>query len=138
MMSWRVAPAQDDGKAVLERVCAKCHELETAVSQRNTRERWSAVVDDMVARGAEASDSDIEKIINYLAKNHGPRVKVNQATAQELARALEVPAGVAAAIVDYREKHGAFKTLEDLKKVPTLDGKVIDEKKDRVDFSDAK
>ena len=69
------APAQEDSKALVERVCGKCHTMATATGQRNTRERWSVVVDDMISRGAEATDSEIEKIIDYLAKNYGPKVK---------------------------------------------------------------
>ena len=34
----------------------------------------------------------------------------------------------------YREKHGKFKTLDDLKKVPGVDAKKLDAKKDRIAF----
>jgi competence protein ComEA len=130
------AAAQDSGKTLLERACTKCHELTATLKQRNTRAGWSAVVDDMVARGAELSDAEIEKIIDYLAGNFGPKVNVNKASAEVLARALEIPAASAGAIVGYREKHGSFKDLEELKKVPALDAKDIDSKKDRVVFRD--
>jgi len=44
----------------------------------------------------------------------------------------------AAAIVAYRQKNGAFKTLEDLKKVPALDAAEVESKKDRLDFTEPK
>ena len=115
------AQAQEDGKALFERVCTKCHGLAATVRQRNTRERWAAVVDDMISRGAEGTDGEFEKIFDYLVKNFGPRTKVNTATAEELSAGLAIPRSAADAIVEYRQKNGAFKTLEDLKKVPSLD-----------------
>jgi competence ComEA-like helix-hairpin-helix protein len=129
------AAAQDDGKALVERACTKCHALTSTLKQRNTRAGWSAIVDEMVARGAEISDTEIETIIGYLAKNFGPKVKVNKATARELASALDIPMAIAEAIVEYREKHGSFKGFEDLKKAPALDGKNIDDKKERLNFA---
>jgi competence protein ComEA len=127
--------AQEDGQALLERSCTKCHSLTATMAQHNSRERWSEVVDAMAARGAEVTDEEIDKIIDYLVKVRGPKVKVNKATAGELAGALAVPDSVAAAVVEYREKHGAFKSLDDLKKAPALAGKDVDSKKDGLDFT---
>ena len=126
--------AADDGKAVFERVCSKCHKLTSTLAQRNSRERWSTIVDDMVAKGAEATDAEIEQIIDYLAKNLGGKVNVNKATAEEIAGVLELPQPQAAAIVGYREKNGAFKSIEDLRKVPGFDARAVETKKDRLEF----
>jgi competence ComEA-like helix-hairpin-helix protein len=128
------AAAQDDGKALLERTCVKCQSINATTRQRNDRERWSLIVDNMVSRGAEATDPEIEKIIDYLAKNFGPRINVNKATADELVKGLDLPQAAATAIVDYRGTNGAFKNLEDLKKVGGLDAKEIENKKDRIEF----
>jgi competence ComEA-like helix-hairpin-helix protein len=129
------APQKDTGRALLERTCTKCHELSGTLEQRNSKEQWSSIVDDMVAKGAEASDPEIVSIIDYLTRNYGSKILVNQATASELAANLEIPAGSAAAIVAYREKNGAFKGADDLKKVPGLDWAALGDKKDRFDFS---
>ncbi len=131
-------PAEDDGKALLERTCTKCHKLSAAVGQRNSKGRWSAIVDDMIARGAEATDPEIEKIVDYLTKNFGPKVNVNKATADQLAGTLEVPKATASAIVEYREKNGSFKSFEDLRKVPAIDWSALESKKDSLDFSESK
>jgi len=127
------AAAQDDAKALVERACTKCHTLTSTLKQRNSRAGWSAIVDDMVARGAELSDAEIENTIGYLAKNYGPRVNVNKAGAQELARVLEILESSAEAIVEYRAKHSEFKDIEALKKVPGLE-KAIEAKRDRLEF----
>jgi competence protein ComEA len=132
------APRDEEAKALLERTCTKCHKLTATLSQRNSKERWSAILDDMIARGAEASDAEIETLVDYLARNFGSKVNVNKATAAELAAVLELPQAGASAIVEYREKNGTFKHVDDLKKVPELDWKAIESKKDRLDFADSK
>ena len=48
------AQAQEDGKALFERICTKCHGLAATVRQRNSRERWAAVVDDMISAAPRA------------------------------------------------------------------------------------
>lgn len=134
---WRLcapAAAQDEGRALLEKACTKCHALNATTRQRNDLERWSLIVDDMVRRGAELTDPEIEKLIDYLAKNLGPRVNINKASAEDLVKLLEFPKAAAAAIVEYREKNGRFKTLDDLKKVTAVDAKDIESRKDRIEF----
>jgi len=127
--------AQEDGKALVQRVCTKCHALNTTTGQRNSPARWSDVVDDMVARGAEASDAEIVKMIDYLSTNFGPRLKVNAAGADEIAAALGIPKSVADEVVAYRLKNGVFHSLQDLMKVPGLDAADVERKKDSLDFS---
>jgi len=127
--------AQEDGKALVQRVCTKCHALNITTGQRNSPARWSEVVDDMVARGAEASDAEIVKMIDYLSANFGPRLKVNTAGVSEIAAVLGISKSTADDVVAYRLKNGAFHTLDDLKKVPGLDAADIERKKDSLDFS---
>ena len=74
----------------------------------------------MISRGAELTDPEADGLIDYLAKTLGRRVNVNKAAATDLAKALDVPAETAVAVVEYRAKHGAFKSIEDLKAVPAL------------------
>ena len=95
VLLWSPAPALDDGKALLERACTKCHALTSTLKQRNSRAGWSAIVDDMVARGAEISDAEIDTIIDYLTKNFGPKVNVNKASARrQPARCSRISGGV--------------------------------------------
>jgi hypothetical protein len=58
------------GKADFEKVCTPCHGLENVVRVRMTKERWGSIVDDMVSRGATATDDEIDRIVNYLAANY--------------------------------------------------------------------
>jgi competence protein ComEA len=129
------AHAQDlvagKGKDVVESVCGACHGTDLVSSRRATRQGWSYIVDDMVSRGASASNEQIAAINEYLAKNYG-QVNVNKGPSDEIASVLEITPAQADAIVKYRTDHGDFKTVDDLKKVPGLEAAGLDKKKDRV------
>lgn len=62
-----------EGKKVTERVCSACHGIETVVTERHTKAEWQKVSEDMVARGADATDADVTAIVEYLTKNFGPK-----------------------------------------------------------------
>jgi cytochrome c553 len=64
---------EGEGKEVAERVCGACHGVETVVSERHTKTEWQKISDDMVARGADATDSELKVIVEYLTKNYGPK-----------------------------------------------------------------
>jgi quinoprotein glucose dehydrogenase len=60
------------GKVVVERTCgASCHRLDAVLGVRRDRAAWSAMVDNMVARGANAKDNDVKVIVDYLAQHFG-------------------------------------------------------------------
>ena len=52
----------------------------------------------------------------------------------ELESTLSLPRSQAAAIIEYRTKHGDFKSIADLKRVPGIDAAKIEAKKDRLTF----
>jgi competence protein ComEA len=123
-----------DTKKLFERTCSRCHTLVSTYRMRNTRERWAEIVDDMVSRGAEATDDEIEQIIDFLTAHYGTKVNVNKASAQELSRSLGISIMAAKSIVDYRAKNGAFERVADLRAVPDIDWKAIESQKDRIEF----
>jgi competence ComEA-like helix-hairpin-helix protein len=126
------------GKAVVERMCKGCHRLENVVKSRRTRDRWTDIVDDMVARGAKGTDSEADEVIDYLSTHFGPdavhKVNVNKAGAPELASALDISAADADTLVRYRADHGSFKSIQDLMKIPGIDTKKIESNRNRVEF----
>ena len=63
-----------------------------------------------------------------------PKLKINEAEAIDIESALSLKRSQAAAVIQYREKNGPFKSIEDLKKVPGIDSAKIEAKKDRVAF----
>ena len=98
-----------------------------------TRQEWSEVIDQMARFGADATDQEFDQILAYLAKHFSP-IRVNKAAAKDLEGLLDVPANVAEAIVAYRLGNGDFKTVDDLKRVPELDGSKIEPLKARIVF----
>ena len=86
---------------------------------------------------AQGTDAQFNAILTYLVKNFGPevsKININKAPAKDLETQLEITAKEAEAIVKYRDEKGAFKEVDDLKKVPDLDFKKIEAKKDRLAF----
>lgn len=122
------------GKKVTVNACGTCHETRRAASVRLTREGWAAVIENMIQRGAKVSDAEYPIVLDYLSTHFlGEALQpLNVNTARQID--LEAAGGLlrseAAAVVRYREKHGRFKSLDDLKKVPGLDFKKIDSRRD--------
>jgi competence protein ComEA len=122
------------GKDVTVRMCGLCHEPRRAASVRLTVDGWAAVIDSMIKRGAKGSEEDVKVVLDYLSTHFLGEASqpVNVNTAPQID--LELVAGLlrseARAVVEYREKNGPFKTLDDMKKVPGLDFKKIDSKRD--------
>jgi len=93
----------------------------------------------MVSRGMEIkSDAEYAAIVDYLSKAfpaEAPKpLNINTASPIDMESALSLLHSQAMLIVAYRDKHGKFKTLDDLKKVTGLDFAKIEAKKDRIAF----
>lgn len=59
-------------KALVERTCGvSCHSLEVVTTQRMNEKDWNAIVQNMLARGAQASDAEAQAIVEYLGKTLG-------------------------------------------------------------------
>ena len=122
------------GKDVTVNACGTCHEARRAASVRLTRDGWAAVIEGMIARGARVSEDEFPVVLDYLSTYFlGEALQplnVNTATQIDLESAGGLLRREAAAVIRYREKHGRFKTLDELKKVPGLDFKKIDSRRD--------
>ena len=95
-------------------------------------------MDKMIALGARGTQKEFDSIVDYLAATYPgedvPKIKVNEARAIELESGLSLPRSQAAEIVQYRTQHGDFKSIEELEKVPGVDVKKIEAKRDRLLF----
>jgi quinoprotein glucose dehydrogenase len=59
-------------KDLVQKTCGiSCHSLDVLTSQRTDEKGWNAIVQNMVARGAQASDAQVKAIVEYLARNFG-------------------------------------------------------------------
>ena len=127
------------GKELVENTCGSCHGLDVVVAQHASKDGWSSIVDYMVSRGATGTPEEIQTIVEYLAKNFpaaGTKVNVNKATSMDLQTQLELTAKDADAIVKYRTDHGDFKDWDGLAKVPGIDAKKLEAKKDSIVFTE--
>ena len=128
-----------DGKATTERVCGACHAAEILMSRRESREGWSAVIEDMIRRGTKGTDEEFGEIADYLTTHFSkktplPKINVNSASAEDLVAGLGLPGDQAGAIVRHREAKGKFKSVEDLQRVPGIDARAIEAKRARLEF----
>jgi competence protein ComEA len=124
------------GKDETVRACAPCHEARRAASVRLTRDGWAAVIDSMQKRGAKISDEEFPVILEYLSTHFAGAAQqplnLNTATQIDLESAGGLLRREAAAVIKYREQNGRFKSVDDLKKVPGLDFKKIESRREAV------
>lgn len=60
------------GKMMLQRACgSSCHTLDSVTVLRRDRKAWTAMVDNMIARGATAQDDEVRIILDYLSAHFG-------------------------------------------------------------------
>jgi competence ComEA-like helix-hairpin-helix protein len=126
------------GKEVTVRICSQCHEIERAVALRQDRDGWQTTINKMSVLGMQAKAEEIRQAIDYLAKNYAgeglPKVNVNTASPIDMESALSLTRTETAALVAYRTKHGKFKSLDDLKKIPGVSFAKFEANKDRLAY----
>jgi putative heme-binding domain-containing protein len=59
------------GRTDFQRICSSCHSVAPATSQRMTRGEWTRVIDDMVSRGAQGTQDELNNVVTYLTTNFG-------------------------------------------------------------------
>jgi len=122
------------GREQTQKLCSDCHELERSISLRQDRDGWKATVNKMISLGAQGSEEEFSVVLDYLSRNYPaqklPPLNVNTAKSIDLEARLSLRRSEAAAVIEYRAKHGSFKSIDDLKKVPGVDPAKIDRKQD--------
>ena len=128
-------PGKDIGGV---KACSGCHEPERAASLHQTKDGWDATMSAMASRGMALSDADYATVLTYLSTafpaDTVPPLNINKAEGIDIESTLGLLRSQAALIIAYRDKHGKFKSLDDLKKVTGLDFSKIEAKKDRISF----
>ena len=118
------------------RVCAQCHEPQRAAALRLTRDGWEGVLTKMAGLGAQMKDAEYTQILDYLSTNfkgEAPKpINMNSASSVELESVAALLRKEAAAFIAWRNKNGPCKSLDELKKIPGVPFKKIDERRDRL------
>jgi competence protein ComEA len=106
------------GKAETERFCSQCHELARSISLHQDHGGWETT-------GATATSVELQNITDYLTVHFGaeeiPRINIDKCRAIDLESGLALKRSEAGAVIEYCDKHGAFQSIDDLKKGPNLD-----------------
>ena len=66
----KLPPGQ--GRELVIRVCSSCHEPETVADEQLDESSWKKLVDEMAGKGADATDAELNEIVQYLAKAFPP------------------------------------------------------------------
>jgi competence ComEA-like helix-hairpin-helix protein len=126
-----------DGKAkkLIEDTCSECHGLEQVVNNPMSSESWRNTVKSMARKGAKLTPDEIDTVVEYLTVYFAPeKVNVNTAGPKELQNSLNFSDAEAAAILQFRKANGNFKDIAALLKVPGVDAKKVESKKDQIVF----
>jgi competence ComEA-like helix-hairpin-helix protein len=133
------AMPEGQGKQIILRECTTCHAPDHFVKYRHTDEEWQTIVIRMGQRAKLTSKEDLDAIQKYLSRNfpkleEAGKVNVNKATAREIETRLSLTSSEAAAVVQYRERHGQFLLWGELLAIYGVDGRKIEAAKDRMSF----
>jgi len=120
------------GKEIIAKACTECHSVDRMRGLRLSKDDWWDKINDMVDRGAKATDQESEAMVAYLVRNFGKESKVwvNTAPMVEFKSVLGFTVHESEAVVAYRQANGKFTGPADLLKVPGIDPKKVDAKKD--------
>jgi putative heme-binding domain-containing protein len=70
-MAFAQAIPDGKGEAEFRRICSNCHAVTVATRLNNSEEGWKSVVNEMVSRGAQGSQADLDNVTLYLSTNFG-------------------------------------------------------------------
>jgi hypothetical protein len=108
-------------------VCTACHSSAQFLTAARPYLRWEQTMQDMLDRGAVATDEQLDQILTYLVRNITV-VNVNQSPPDQMAMTLQIPATVAEQIVARRTTK-PFTGAEELASVPGINREVLDKLK---------
>ena len=60
-----------EGKKLVTTLCVGCHLLQIPLTQRKSSEQWRDTIDDMISRGAQIFDDEMELMVDYLSTHYG-------------------------------------------------------------------
>ena len=133
----QVAGEDARGREIVLQACSTCHGVDYPFSARRSPSEWEATVDDMIGRGAPLLEGERALLLRFLAKYYGPekpKTNINSASAQELMSTFGLSQAETDAVARYKQQHGAILGWEDLRKVPNLDVKKFESKRDILAF----
>jgi mono/diheme cytochrome c family protein len=84
-----VSLPQGIGRDATKGVCSACHGTNIFAQERHTLEEWGSIVDNMVSKGLEAPDDELDEIRDYLAVSFPRQASPpHDAAAQSMAKGV--------------------------------------------------
>lgn len=65
-------PPEVGGAELLQARCTTCHDLGHVEAASKTQAEWEATVARMIGKGAELTDAEAQRLVEFLAETHGP------------------------------------------------------------------
>lgn len=141
---------EGEGRGLMLKACVQCHDLRNTVSQRKTAAAWRRTINEMVWRGTPLVGDEANIITRYLEKSFGPdkpispeqvrrifngeraekaseaknanlsRININTASLEDLMTLPGIGTREARAILEFRKKNGALKSVDDLDRIKAI------------------
>jgi cytochrome c5 len=64
---------EGDGKAIVSGACVTCHGLDVITAKQVSRDEWTGIVERMKGYGSNLDNKQSTTVLDYLAKNFGPK-----------------------------------------------------------------
>ena len=74
---------EGDGKAIATENCQACHKLTNLTKAHKSLDDWKDTVQTMIDRGANVPADKVDTLVQYLAKNFGPKDSAAPAAAAQ-------------------------------------------------------
>jgi len=114
-----------EGRELVAKHCAACHDLRGVVQLRQTPAKWEAVVFDMIGRGAPIFMDEALPIVDYLSKALGPDAPpladVNSARREDLMKLPGISPERADRLIAHRSANGPWSSRDEVRAVLGLD-----------------
>jgi DNA uptake protein ComE-like DNA-binding protein len=111
-----------DAQAVAT-VCTACHSSAQFLTAARPYLRWEQTMQDMLDRGAQGTDEQLDHVLSYLVKNI-TIVNINTSSPDQLGMTLQIPSTVAEEIAAKRATH-PFTSVDELKAVKGVNLDVV-------------
>jgi hypothetical protein len=105
-------------------VCTTCHAASQFLSTPRSSGRWEQVFAEMSGYGANGTDDQLDRVVNYFQKNLTV-INVNTSPPEDLKETLQIGDGTLTAIVARRDKQ-PFRGIEDLAKLQGVDRAILE------------
>lgn len=108
-------------------VCTTCHASSQFLSTPRSSGRWEQVFEEMSGYGANGTDDQLDRVVNYFQKNLTV-INVNTSPPEDLKETLQIGDEVVAAIVSQRSRQ-PFHSISDLGKIRGVDRSILEKLK---------